>query len=232
MNAAAEKAKHRAAEAEQLPPNDPLGATKRDHHTSIGTLIEAPSFGARKAGPAAPFQPGNLYDWHAAYAEKVREERISTVAISRMDFAAPLLADLHGASIRCGTAATTSIDHSFRQSVARRGRAAPVYYAPVFRSFADSLWHTIVNSSLEYGVEVGRLHQNLILVPRGFSSAREVRHQKAGSRLDEAGLFDSLFHTLQPQIPNISVDREVRMNFPQPGVAVCLETITGGRLKA
>lgn len=65
--------------------------------------------------------------------------------------------DLNDAAFVAGTAATTSMDHT--PVILWRGAdgAAPVYYVLVFSSFADSLWHTIVDSSLEYGVEVGRL---------------------------------------------------------------------------
>ncbi len=66
--------------------------------------------------------------------------------------------DLHDAAFVAGTAATTSIDHTSVNLWRGADGAAPVYYFLVFSSFADSLWHTIVASSLEYGVEVGRLH--------------------------------------------------------------------------
>lgn len=67
--------------------------------------------------------------------------------------------DLHGAAFVAGTAATTSIDHT-SVNLWRGADEAPVYYLLVFSSFADSIWHTIVDSSLEYGVEVGRPHSS------------------------------------------------------------------------
>ncbi|WP_353643265.1 sarcosine oxidase subunit gamma family protein [Mesorhizobium sp. WSM2239] len=66
--------------------------------------------------------------------------------------------DLHDAAFAAGTAATTSINHTSVNLWRGADEAAPVYYVLVFSSFADSLWHTMVDSSLEYGVEVGRLH--------------------------------------------------------------------------
>jgi heterotetrameric sarcosine oxidase gamma subunit len=66
--------------------------------------------------------------------------------------------DLHDAAFAAGTAATTSIDHTSVNLWRGADEAAPVYYVLVFSSFADSLWRTIVDSTLEYGVEVGRLH--------------------------------------------------------------------------
>jgi sarcosine oxidase subunit gamma len=66
--------------------------------------------------------------------------------------------DLDDVAFVAGTAATTSIDHTSVNLWRGADGAAPVYYVLVFSSFADSVWHTIVDSSLEYGVEVGRPH--------------------------------------------------------------------------
>ena len=65
--------------------------------------------------------------------------------------------DLHDAAFPAGTAATTSIDHTavtvWRGTDETDGH--PAYNVLVFTSFADSLWHTIVDSALEYGVDAG-----------------------------------------------------------------------------
>jgi sarcosine oxidase subunit gamma len=64
--------------------------------------------------------------------------------------------DLHDTVFPVGAAATTSIDHTavnfWREADAVGG--APAYAMLVFTSFADTLWHLMVESSLEYGVEV------------------------------------------------------------------------------
>ncbi|PWK76908.1 sarcosine oxidase subunit gamma family protein [Aminobacter sp. AP02] len=63
--------------------------------------------------------------------------------------------DLHDSVFPVGTAANTSVDHTavnfWREANGTDGH--PVYNMLVFTSFSDSLWHTIVDSSLEYGVE-------------------------------------------------------------------------------
>ena len=63
--------------------------------------------------------------------------------------------DLHDTAFPVGTAANTSVDHTavnfWREANGADGH--PVYNMLVFTSFSDSLWHTIVDSSLEYGVE-------------------------------------------------------------------------------
>lgn len=55
-----------------------------------------------------------------------------------------------------GAAASTSVDHTtvnlWRSADAADG--SPVFNLLVFSSFAGSLWHTILDSSVEYGVEV------------------------------------------------------------------------------
>jgi sarcosine oxidase subunit gamma len=64
--------------------------------------------------------------------------------------------DLHEGMFPVGAAATTSIDHT-AVNLWREGDAAdgsPVFNVLVFSSFADSLWHTIVDSAAEYGIEV------------------------------------------------------------------------------
>lgn len=59
-----------------------------------------------------------------------------------------------------GAAAATSIDHTgvnlWRDANAADGSA--VFNVLVFTSFADSIWHTILDSSAEYGVEVSGSH--------------------------------------------------------------------------
>ncbi len=64
--------------------------------------------------------------------------------------------DLHDTVFPVGAAAATSIDHTavnfWREADDAGGN--PAYAMLVFTSFADTLWHLIVESSLEYGVEV------------------------------------------------------------------------------
>ncbi|MEI5681181.1 MULTISPECIES: sarcosine oxidase subunit gamma [unclassified Mesorhizobium] len=64
--------------------------------------------------------------------------------------------DLHDGVFPIGAAATTSIDHTavnlWREADAADG--SPVFNVLVFSSFADSLWHTLVDSAAEYGIEV------------------------------------------------------------------------------
>ncbi|KRA00092.1 sarcosine oxidase subunit gamma [Mesorhizobium sp. Root157] len=67
--------------------------------------------------------------------------------------------DLHDSVFPVGAAATTSIDHTavnFWREADDAG-ANPAYAMLVFTSFADTLWHLIVDSSLEYGVEVAAI---------------------------------------------------------------------------
>lgn len=63
--------------------------------------------------------------------------------------------DLHDSVFPVGTSANTSVDHTavnfWREANGADGH--PVYSMLVFTSFADSLWHVILDSSLEYGVE-------------------------------------------------------------------------------
>jgi sarcosine oxidase subunit gamma len=67
--------------------------------------------------------------------------------------------DLHDSVFPVGSAATTSIDHTavnfWREADDVGGN--PAYVALVFTSFADTLWHLFVDSSLEYGVEVAAI---------------------------------------------------------------------------
>ena len=64
--------------------------------------------------------------------------------------------DFDDAVFPVGTAASTSVDHTtvnlWRSADAADG--SPVFNLLVFSSFAESLWHTILDSSAEYGVEV------------------------------------------------------------------------------
>lgn len=63
--------------------------------------------------------------------------------------------DLHDSAFPVGASANTSVDHTavtfWRDANGADGH--PVYNMLVFTSFADSLWHVILDSSLEYGVE-------------------------------------------------------------------------------
>ena len=65
--------------------------------------------------------------------------------------------DLHAAAFPVGAAAATSMDHT---SVALwRGGDRPdgqaVFNLLVFATFAESLWHTMLDAAAEYGVVVG-----------------------------------------------------------------------------
>lgn len=68
--------------------------------------------------------------------------------------------DLDDEAFPLGAAATTSIDHTamniWREAGGTDGHA--VFNMLVFTSFADSLWHTILDSSLEYGVQASVAH--------------------------------------------------------------------------
>ncbi|MBA3449466.1 MAG: sarcosine oxidase subunit gamma [Pseudaminobacter sp.] len=64
--------------------------------------------------------------------------------------------DLYETAFPVGAAAATSIDHTgvnlWREPDNSEG--LPVFSVLVFSSFADSLWHTLVDSSAEYGVDI------------------------------------------------------------------------------
>jgi methylglutamate dehydrogenase subunit D len=63
--------------------------------------------------------------------------------------------DLHDTIFPVGSAAATSIDHTgvnlWRAPDGLDGN--PVFLLLVFSSFADSLWHTLVDAAAEYGIE-------------------------------------------------------------------------------
>ena len=64
--------------------------------------------------------------------------------------------DLHQASFPIGAAAATSIDHTsvtlWRDGDRPDGQA--VFNLLVFATFAESLWHTMLDAAAEYGVEI------------------------------------------------------------------------------
>jgi heterotetrameric sarcosine oxidase gamma subunit len=64
--------------------------------------------------------------------------------------------DLHPAAFSIGTAAATSMDHT--SVTLWRGNDKPdgqaVFNLLVFATFAESLWHSILDSAAEYGVEI------------------------------------------------------------------------------
>ena len=65
--------------------------------------------------------------------------------------------DLHPDVFGVGTAAATSMDHTsitLWRGADRDGQA--VFNLLVFATFAESLWHTILDSAAEYGVAIGR----------------------------------------------------------------------------
>jgi sarcosine oxidase subunit gamma len=65
--------------------------------------------------------------------------------------------DLHPASFPVGAAAATSMDHT--SVTLWRGGDRPdeqaVFNVLVFATFAESLWHTMLDSAAEYGVAIG-----------------------------------------------------------------------------
>ncbi|ANT53894.1 sarcosine oxidase subunit gamma [Mesorhizobium amorphae] len=66
--------------------------------------------------------------------------------------------DLHPASFPIGAAAATSMDHTsvtlWRGNDRTDGQA--VFNLLVFATFAESLWHTMLDSAAEYGVTIAR----------------------------------------------------------------------------
>ncbi|TIN27749.1 MAG: sarcosine oxidase subunit gamma [Mesorhizobium sp.] len=64
--------------------------------------------------------------------------------------------DLHATSFPVATAATTSMDHTsvtlWRGNDRRDGLA--VFNLLVFATFAESLWHTVLDAAAEYGVDI------------------------------------------------------------------------------
>lgn len=63
--------------------------------------------------------------------------------------------DLHPAVFPVGTAAATSIDHT-SANLWRGGDSSgeAVFYLLVFTTFAESLWHTLLDSGAEYGIAI------------------------------------------------------------------------------
>jgi heterotetrameric sarcosine oxidase gamma subunit len=65
--------------------------------------------------------------------------------------------DLHPAAFPTGAAAATAIDHTsvnlWRGSDLPDGQA--VFKLLVFATFAESLWHTMLDAGAEYGVDIG-----------------------------------------------------------------------------
>ncbi|MER9503346.1 sarcosine oxidase subunit gamma family protein [Mesorhizobium sp. M0138] len=65
--------------------------------------------------------------------------------------------DLHPTAFPVGAAATTSMDHTsvtlWRGDDKADGQA--VFNLLVFATFAESLWHTMLDSAAEYGVAIG-----------------------------------------------------------------------------
>jgi heterotetrameric sarcosine oxidase gamma subunit len=68
--------------------------------------------------------------------------------------------DLHPAVFPAGTAAATSIDHTsvnlWRGEDGNAGDRSgeAVFYLLVFATFAESLWHTLLDSGAEYGITI------------------------------------------------------------------------------
>lgn len=65
--------------------------------------------------------------------------------------------DLHPDAFPVGAAAATSMDHTsvtlWRENDRADGLA--VFNLLVFATFAESLWHTMLDSAVEYGVDIG-----------------------------------------------------------------------------
>lgn len=64
--------------------------------------------------------------------------------------------DLHDSAFPVGTAGNTLIDHTAVNlwRVENDADGSPVYILAVFATFADSLWHTFIDSAVEFGVDV------------------------------------------------------------------------------
>ncbi|MCX7304977.1 MAG: sarcosine oxidase subunit gamma [Hyphomicrobiales bacterium] len=66
--------------------------------------------------------------------------------------------DLHPAVFPAGAAAATSIDHTsvnlWRGEDSAGDDGAAVFYLLVFSTFAESLWHTLLDSGAEYGIAI------------------------------------------------------------------------------
>lgn len=79
---------------------------------------------------------------------------------ARQALAKFLSLDIHESAFPAGAAATTSVDHTavnfWREPGSVDGNA--VFNMLVFTSFADSLWHVVLDSSLEYGVRASVAH--------------------------------------------------------------------------
>ncbi|RWP27632.1 sarcosine oxidase subunit gamma family protein [Mesorhizobium sp.] len=65
--------------------------------------------------------------------------------------------DLHPTAFPIDAAAATSIDHTAVNLWHGNDRpdGQPVFNLLVFASFAESLWHTMLDSAAEYGVDIG-----------------------------------------------------------------------------
>ncbi|MEI9428450.1 sarcosine oxidase subunit gamma [Mesorhizobium sp. Cs1299R1N3] len=107
-------------------------------------------------------QVGSLAPGFAASASLSDQSHARVLIRISGDKARALLAklssiDLYPAAFPVGTAAATSMDHTsvtlWRGNDARDGQA--VFNVLVFATFAESLWHTMLDSGAEYGVEIG-----------------------------------------------------------------------------
>ncbi len=64
--------------------------------------------------------------------------------------------DLHAAAFPAGAAAATSIDHtSVNLWRGEDSGGEPVFHLLIFATFAESLWHTLLDSGAEYGIDIG-----------------------------------------------------------------------------
>ena len=68
--------------------------------------------------------------------------------------------DLHPAVFPVGAAAASSIDHTSvnlwrgKDSSVKEGDSEATFYLLVFATFAESLWHTLLDSGAEYGITI------------------------------------------------------------------------------
>ena len=112
------------------------------------------------SGVASPLTPmRKLFEGVASLSDQSDGRaliRISGVRV-RDAMAKVCSLDLDDSVFPVGSAAATSIDHTgvslWRSADGPDGNA--VFYLLVFTSFADSLWHTIVDAAAEYGIDAG-----------------------------------------------------------------------------
>ncbi len=111
---------------------------------------------ARDAG-SAPERAGRAFAGAASLAEQSDGRSLVRIAGARArDMLAKVCSlDLHPSAFPVGGGAATSIDHT--PVTLWRGEdagGAPVFNLLVFGTFAESLWHTLLDSGAEYGIAI------------------------------------------------------------------------------